>query len=168
MNGRDPMLFNCQSVRLALSILLAVTLVRGGEQVTQLDVSKLLSQTNCFNVALRLGDPTFLSSAFPSRSLATNNFAIHLQEGFYERREVIITVDGRVVYKDIPTTGGFGFAGKVSVTTWSTRPVVSFIMPDKGIIWVEQIDLNKGAALGIYVTENGRVRVQQAASFAYE
>jgi hypothetical protein len=104
------------------------------------------------------------NSAIPKPPGATNNFAIHLQEGFYEGYEVIIKVDGREVYKGIPRTMPMlGIATAVSVNTASSHPMVNFTMPSKHIDWSRQIDLNAGPFLGISVEINGTVLLRQSA-----
>ena len=108
-------------------------------------------------------------SAIPTPSGATNNFVIHLQEGFYQGRDAVITVDGREVYRGTPKTGAvLGFAGGVAVTATSGQPVVTFSMPGTQASWTQRVDLTKGAALGITVTKSGAVEVRQAARFGYE
>lgn len=108
-------------------------------------------------------------SAIPIPSSATNSFVIHLQEGFYDNREAVVTVDGREVYRGTPKTNPvLGFAAGVSAAANSARPVVSFTIPSKRITWTQQIDLSAGAAVGITVARSGLVEVRQAPGFGYD
>ncbi len=69
-------------------------------------------------------------SAISRPSGETNGFVIHLQEGFYQGRETVITVDGREVYRGVPTTKAvLGFAEGVAVTATSAH-----FRPLKGIV----------------------------------
>jgi hypothetical protein len=88
-------------------------------------------------------------SVIPAPSGATNGFVIHLQEGFYDSREAVITVDGFEVYRGTPKTNPvLGFAAGVSAVATSPHPVVTFTIASKGIRWSQQIDLSAGAAVG--------------------
>jgi hypothetical protein len=108
-------------------------------------------------------------SAIPTPSGATNSFVIHLQEGFYRGREVVMTVDGREVFRGTPKTKAvLGFAEGIAVTATSGHPVVAFSIPSRGIHWTQRVDLSAGAALGIVLTKSGAVEVRQAASFEHD
>jgi len=99
----------------------------------------------------------------------TNSFAIHMQEGFYQGREVVITIDGAPVYRGKPTTRAvLGLAEIISITATSIHPVVTFAIPSKRISWSKQIDLNVGVTLGISVSKDGKLEVRQAAGFGYD
>jgi hypothetical protein len=100
---------------------------------------------------------------------ATNKFTIHLQEGFYEHRQTIISVDGREVYRGAPGTDPrLAWAGMVSVTNASAHPVVVFWMPVTGAFWSNKIDLSKGSALGFSISTNGSGKVGQSTNFFYD
>ena len=99
---------------------------------------------------------------------ATNGFGIHLQEGFSQDHDVIVTIDGREVYRGKPKTKPLmGFAAAVPAASTSSHPVVTLTI--EGIRWSQEIDLSAGKALGIFLTTNNQVRVrQQTASFGYD
>ena len=100
---------------------------------------------------------------------ATNGFVIHLQGGFDQSRETIITVDGREVYRGSPKTNPLlGLAGTVSVSATSAHPVVTLKVPAGGVDWSKKIDLKEGAALGISVNTNGQIRFSQRGGFGYD
>ena len=101
---------------------------------------------------------------------ATNGFGIHLQEGFSQGQEVIVTIDGREVYRGTPKTKPLlGFAAAVPAASTSSHPIVTLTIPTEGIRWSLEIDLRAGKALGLSLTTNNQVRVrQQTASFGYD
>jgi hypothetical protein len=105
----------------------------------------------------------------PTRA-AGNALNIHLQDGFRRGSEVIITIDGREVYRGRPkTVETVGLAAKVPATAATTRPVVALTVPAEGISWSQEIDLSAGHALGISLTANQQVRLLQGkAAHAYE
>jgi hypothetical protein len=108
-------------------------------------------------------------TVIPTPSGATNSFVIHLQEGFYDSREAVITVEGREVFRGTPKTNPLlGFAAGVSASSTSTHPVLTFTIPSKRISWSQQIDLSARPAVGITVTKNGLVEVRQASGFGYD
>ena len=108
-------------------------------------------------------------SIIPTPAGTANRFAIHMQEGFYQSREAVVTVDGHEVYRGTPKTSPvLGFAEGVSVTTTSANPVVTFSVASEGITWSKKIDSSAGAALGFSVTKNGQVQFRQAAGFGYD
>jgi hypothetical protein len=128
-----------------------------------------LGRLFALTVILGCGREQARRSVIPTPSGATNGFVIHMQEGFYQSREAVITVDGREVYRGTPKTKAvLGFAEGISVTATSAHPVVTFTMPGKGIAWSQKIDLSAGAALGISVTKDAQVQFRQATGFGYD
>jgi hypothetical protein len=100
---------------------------------------------------------------------ATHGFVIHLQGGFDQSRETMITVDGREVYRGNPITNPLlGLAGTVSVFATSDQPVVTLKVPTGGVDWSKTIDLKGGAALGISVSTNGQIQYSQRGGFGYD
>lgn len=100
---------------------------------------------------------------------ATNSFSIHLQEGFYNRLEVIIQVDGQEVYKGVPSTSPvLGLAKQIPVLTTTEHPTVTFFIPSTRVGWTNRIDLRAGVALGISLETNGLPTVRQAKRFDYD
>lgn len=99
----------------------------------------------------------------------TNNFVVHLQEGFYPSNEVVIAIDGREIYKGTPKTSPIlGLAKMIPATSTSSVPVLTFTIPSRKIRWSKQIDLASGSAVGISVAPNGAVTVRQAKEFGYD
>jgi hypothetical protein len=100
---------------------------------------------------------------------ATNELVVHLQDGFYGNREVVVKVDGREVYRGLPETSPvLGLAKLIPVKTTSLHPIVIFAMPGEHITWSNQVNLSAGTALGIIIQTNGVVKVRQAKEFGYD
>lgn len=97
----------------------------------------------------------------------TSAFSIHLQEGF-TGSEVIVGVDGAEVYRGKPSTNPVrGLAKVIPATEQSNIPVLKIEIPDQKISWTTTVDLNKGATVGISVS-NGCITMRQANAFGYD
>ncbi len=95
------------------------------------------------------------------------SFNIHLQGGF-SGSTVIVSVDGREVYKGQPSTNPLlGLAKPIPTSAVSTRPVLNVSIPGKAINWTQEVDISKGVGIGISVV-NGKINMRQARAFGYD
>jgi hypothetical protein len=94
-------------------------------------------------------------------------FNIHLQEGF-EGDEVLIRVDGALVYQDAPETNPvLGLAETLGARAAGKEIALTVEVPAQGIDHTQTLNLDDGLAVGISLYQ-GEVLVIQADWFGYE
>jgi hypothetical protein len=96
-----------------------------------------------------------------------HDFVIHLQEGF-EGDDVLIRVDGALVYQDAPETNPvLGLAKTLSARAADKKIALTVEVPAQHINHTQILNLDDGLAVGISL-HRGEVLVIQANGFGYE
>lgn len=99
----------------------------------------------------------------------TNQFSIHLQDGFDGKHRVVVRVDQREIYNAVPKTSPLtGLAAFIAVTNVSAHPIVVLNIEGLSESWSNKVDLTAGRALGLEVLTNGSIRARQASRFGYD